>query len=327
MEPCERCVGEARDGEPVLRALGRVLGDLATLGYDAQWKTIRVSDIGGAHHRARVFVLAHRRDTYTWSPRWGEGRVRPDQENQVSAQHGDLVERPASGDTSQPVEEISLFLPTPVASPSGNSPEEHLRKKPGRTQVTDLSIIATHNLFPTGGKALPTPKASDGDFGTPRTSGRPAEKAQHLATRAVHDMPGTLLPTPNTMDSLDWREGEARDRALRRGRADRNPSPRTGNLREEVHFNFGEYTPAIRRWESIIGRQAPPAAVPSKTGRPQLNPRFSEWLMGLPDGWVTDPELGLTRAQQLKAIGNGVCPQQALVALSEMLENIEPITD
>lgn len=41
--------------------------------------------------------------------------------------------------------------------------------------------------------------------------------------------------------------------------------------------------------------------------------------MGWPAGWVTDPDIGLTRAQQLKACGNGVVPQQAYLALSQML--------
>lgn len=52
-------VGDRPDG-PTLRALGRVLGDLATLGYDAEWRVVRASDVGAPHQRARVFVLAHR---------------------------------------------------------------------------------------------------------------------------------------------------------------------------------------------------------------------------------------------------------------------------
>jgi DNA (cytosine-5)-methyltransferase 1 len=40
-------------------------------------------------------------------------------------------------------------------------------------------------------------------------------------------------------------------------------------------------------------------------------------MMGLPAGWVCDVP-GLTRNQQLKALGNGVVPQQALVALQLM---------
>ncbi|HWH14404.1 MAG TPA: hypothetical protein VNT51_06635 [Miltoncostaeaceae bacterium] len=36
-------------------------------------------------------------------------------------------------------------------------------------------------------------------------------------------------------------------------------------------------------------------------------------MMGLPDGWVTEVP-GLPRNAQLKALGNGVVPQQAALA-------------
>ena len=51
--------------------------------------------------------------------------------------------------------ERGVLLPTPVAQPSGNTPEDHLRKKPGRDVVTDLAIIAENGLLPTGGRMLP----------------------------------------------------------------------------------------------------------------------------------------------------------------------------
>lgn len=47
-----------------MRALGRVLGDLASLGYDAAWGIVRASDAGAPHQRARVFVLATTDTTY-----------------------------------------------------------------------------------------------------------------------------------------------------------------------------------------------------------------------------------------------------------------------
>lgn len=69
---------------------------------------------------------------------------------------------------------------------------------------------------------------------------------------------------------------------------------------------WGRYALAIQRWEHLTGQEARPA------------PRFVEWLMGLPDGWVTDPDLGLTPPEQLTALGNGVVPAQAVHALSSL---------
>jgi DNA (cytosine-5)-methyltransferase 1 len=45
----------------------------------------------------------------------------------------------------------------------------------------------------------------------------------------------------------------------------------------------------------------------------KLSAPFVEYMMGLQPGWVTDT--GLSRAQQLKMLGNGVVPQQAEYAL------------
>lgn len=42
--------------------------------------------------------------------------------------------------------------------------------------------------------------------------------------------------------------------------------------------------------------------------------------MMLPAGHVTDPAIGLSRSEQLKAIGNGVCPPQAAHALRMLLQ-------
>lgn len=41
--------------------------------------------------------------------------------------------------------------------------------------------------------------------------------------------------------------------------------------------------------------------------------------MGLPEGWVTNPECSLTDAQQLTALGNGVLPGQATAALRTLI--------
>jgi len=80
---------------------------------------------------------------------------------------------------------------------------------------------------------------------------------------------------------------------------------------------WGRYAPAVARWERLTGRPAPsPAILNDETG-PRPAPVFVEWLMGLDEGWVTDPAIGLTHAQQLTALGNGVVPLQAMRALEE----------
>jgi DNA (cytosine-5)-methyltransferase 1 len=48
----------------------------------------------------------------------------------------------------------------------------------------------------------------------------------------------------------------------------------------------------------------------------QLNAGLSEWMMGLPAGWVTEV---LPNRKALRVIGNGVVPQQARLAL-ELLD-------
>jgi DNA (cytosine-5)-methyltransferase 1 len=42
---------------------GRVLGDLAALGYDAEWHSIPASYVGAHHQRDRVWIVAHSNDT------------------------------------------------------------------------------------------------------------------------------------------------------------------------------------------------------------------------------------------------------------------------
>jgi hypothetical protein len=46
-------------------------------------------------------------------------------------------------------------------------------------------------------------------------------------------------------------------------------------------------------------------------------------MMGLPAGWVTSPKIGLTRNEALKACGNGVVPQQAVLALRMLLDGVD----
>lgn len=83
-------------------------------------------------------------------------------------------------------------------------------------------------------------------------------------------------------------------------------------------LDWGPYEAAISRWEAVVGRPAPRPTEPGRTGE-RLSPRFVEWMQGLPEGWVTDVP-GLSRNAQLKALGNGVVPAQAELALRLLLD-------
>lgn len=86
--------------------------------------------------------------------------------------------------------------------------------------------------------------------------------------------------------------------------------------------DWGEYAAAVHRWELITGRSAPYPTQPGRHGRPVLAPAFVEWLMGLPPGWATAEPLDLPRTAQLRALGNGVMPQQAEHALRLLLDDL-----
>ena len=49
------------------RGLGRILGELAESGYDAEWDCLAASDIGADHERKRVWLVA-----YTKGERWNK---------------------------------------------------------------------------------------------------------------------------------------------------------------------------------------------------------------------------------------------------------------
>ena len=57
VEPDSTAVGD-RPGRPVLRAAGAVLGDLADLGFDAEWGRLGASHVGAPHRRHRIFIVA-----------------------------------------------------------------------------------------------------------------------------------------------------------------------------------------------------------------------------------------------------------------------------
>ncbi len=82
-----------------------------------------------------------------------------------------------------------------------------------------------------------------------------------------------------------------------------------------LEARFGPYAAAVARWELVLERPAPN---PTDDGR--LNPAFVEWMMGYPQGWVTD--VLLRRTQSLHALGNAVVPQCAAAAFTQLMQRV-----
>ena len=117
-----------------------------------------------------------------------------------------------------------------------------------------------------------------------------------------------LLQTPSTADALGGhltRSGARSNEQLLPGQA------------KEMAQSWGQYAAAIQRWEEL-SRPAPAPTELGSKGSPRLSAPFSEWLMGLPAGHVTDVP-GITRNEALKALGNGVVPQQGAEALRRIV--------
>lgn len=159
---------------------------------------------------------------------------------------------------------------------------------------------------------MPTPTASD------HKAGRHQDGTGHSLTQAVQ-----LLPAPQATYAPRSSPGygpnlhEAAINLLQ-------INPKLEETPRPLQATFGTYAPAIARWEKVTGRAAPPPTNPPRRagGKPQLSARFVEWLMGLPDGHVTSPDLALPREHQLQLLGNGVVPQQAALAVRQLTQTV-----
>lgn len=83
VEPRPGMLGN-KPARPTVRAAGRVVGDLATIGYDACWRVVRAADAGAPHRRARLFVIG-----YPHGEPWGlRGATGPSKAARSSAGYG-----------------------------------------------------------------------------------------------------------------------------------------------------------------------------------------------------------------------------------------------
>lgn len=83
-------------------------------------------------------------------------------------------------------------------------------------------------------------------------------------------------------------------------------------------LDWREWAPAVERWERLTGHPAPAPTVQGKRGGRRLNGALSEWMMGLPPGWITAVP-GVSNDDACRLAGNGVVPQQAAAAIPWLL--------
>ena len=176
-----------------------------------------------------------------------------------------------------------------------------------------------------------------------------AELAAMNGLKVSKSIEQSLFPTPNTMDYLPPRDESKIDRSkggyanvretvIREFHNDSVlPTPtatdlyadnmkssqmshgslHSVNLSRLVHkkeIDWGRFLPAIERWEKITGRKAPDPTKPDgKEGSHRLSSSFTEWMMGVEEGFIVGAGVG--RREELRACGNGVVPQQAELAL------------
>lgn len=157
---------------------------------------------------------------------------------------------------------------------------------------------------------LPTPITRDYKDGSAAQE-RDGKVSTDTVARAIFNSGEVLLGTPRTSSA-----NGATPKQVESG------APKARIEDQVLVDDWGKFEPAIRRWEQILGRLAPaPTRPDGKDGAHRLSSAFTEWMMGLPEGWVTD--CGLTRTEELKACGNGVVPQQAELALKMLLEGVD----
>lgn len=216
-----------------------------------------------------------------------------------------------TGYSSSPNDEDDddALLRTPCAAQAGGGPLH-----PDVAKARGQTLRLTGQILAHTGHLLPTPSAN---VGTNGGSQDPAKRRAGGHQPSIQDVAEhKLIPTPSA-GLGEHRRDNGQDPAKRRAQG-RQVSTADVACHETEPGYWGIYTPAIRRWEAALGRSAPNATEPTgRGGKHKLSPAFVEWMMGLPEGWVTDAVV--SHNDQLKALGNGVVPQQCTAALRDML--------
>lgn len=253
-----------------------VLSDLASLGLDVRWGVVSAREAGAPHNRKRLWIVAVQHTGH--HARGSEQKL--ESETTAGISSGSSVESADSEGITGCVTDGNDEADWNTESEFGNWLGENLtiEAQGARSESERLDRSSTD---------------TDDSTGKPQVRG---VREEHCST-TTHTNSATVREYPG--ESFVSETGT-------------NPSDGVGHSdRERSVVEWGPYRPAIEQWEQLT--RPVPAPTETHNEKQRLSPRFVELLMGLPDGWVTDVDI--PRTQQLKALGNGVVPQQAALAL------------
>lgn len=287
------------------RSMGfdRVLGDLAEDGLHARWVSLRAADVGAAHGRERVFIIA------TDGTQVGrEGRWWPTRDGRTgSPAHGGESASDASSERHGRGE-----VDRGVGRVDGEDAGPALERQRARQVVGDRGEAASADA-PTHGPSRLADRSSSQEAcggrqrdvaGDDRVLAD-ADAERRRLDRGAHDAIGEPIERTAAPGGGEEPAPNPKGKRRRKGRPQPEGVPRRPDVDQCRAQDWGRYEPAIRRWERVTGRHAPRPVEQTKRGSWRLSP------------WFDVP--GISWNEVIAALGNGVVPQQAYEALRRAL--------
>ena len=145
-----RIIGEVQpryifvENSPLLtkRGLGRVLGDLSEMGYDAEWCVLGADDIGAPHQRKRMWILAYAR---LWGRRYNIG----EEDGEISIE-GDSGKRSCNTNSSlRPSEGAEIMADAKGEQDVGRNGRSMAEKKGGGESCHTPACACRENVSDT----------------------------------------------------------------------------------------------------------------------------------------------------------------------------------
>lgn len=279
------------------RGINRVFGDLAGLGFDAEWCSLSAADVGAAHLRKRVFILAV-------DARGGRRILRESSERCERLAHWrDAELEHADGDLGR-----------------GRSPEsrslanaEGERNGSGNLSVRDGAPNSEHAnrndaLANTKGRRRGELVEERGSEGRAPARGTSADVLADADGRQREQLRGSISIEGGRLRGFDGGGVALAERGSERLEGERGGGTAAGSTRRSGGADIFAPGPGDPRWGDILAAD------------PWLAPAIEPGVCGLADGdaVVVDEH----RTDQLRAVGNGVVALQAGVAFAVLTRRL-----